>query len=83
MELLTIEEVAAIFKQQNRKTIDNWLYNGTLPRALTVKIGKHVFFVKPALEKFIQEKYEKQIIQQDIKICGVNSEEFLKNFSYL
>lgn len=83
MELLTIEEVAAIFRVPKRKTIDNWLYTGVLPRALTVKIGKHVFFVKDALNKFLKEKYENQLKQTADTIGGVNSEEWLKNFSYL
>ncbi len=60
MELLTIEEVAAIFKLSKRKTIDNWLYTGVLPRSLTVKIGKHVFFMKDKLDEFIKNAHLKQ-----------------------
>lgn len=60
MELLTIEEVAAMFSLSKRKTIDNWLYNGTLPRSLTVKIGRHVFFMKDKLEEFIKNTHQKQ-----------------------
>lgn len=60
MELLTIEEVMAMFHLKKRKTIDNWLYAGTLPRSLTVKIGRNVFFVKEKLENFIKTTYEKQ-----------------------
>ncbi len=60
MELLTIEEVMAMFHLKKRKTIDNWLYSGTLPRSLTLKIGRNVFFVKEKLENFIKISYEKQ-----------------------
>lgn len=60
MELLTIEEVIAKFHLKKRKTIDNWLYAGTLPRSLTVKIGRNVFFVKDKLDNFIKSTYEKQ-----------------------
>lgn len=60
MELLTIEEVMAMFHLKKRKTIDNWLYAGTLPRSLTVKIGRNVFFVKDKLDNFIKSTYEKQ-----------------------
>lgn len=60
MELLTIEEVMAMFHLKKRKTIDNWLYAGTLPRSLTVKIGRNVFFVKDKLNNFIKSTYEKQ-----------------------
>lgn len=60
MELLTIEEVMAMFHLKKRKTIDNWLYAGTLPRSLTVKIGRNVFFVKDKLDSFIKSTYEKQ-----------------------
>lgn len=55
-ELLTIEDVTKIFHLTNRKTIDNWLYSGTLPRDLTVKIGRKVFFVKSKLEEFVKNK---------------------------
>lgn len=54
MELLTINDVMAMFHLSKRKTIDNWLYSGTLPRSLTVKIGRHVFFLKDKLEDFIK-----------------------------
>lgn len=54
MELLTINDVMAMFHLSKRKTIDNWLYSGTLPRNLTVKIGRHVFFLKDKLEDFIK-----------------------------
>lgn len=60
MELLTIEEVMAMFHLKKRKTIDNWLYAGTLPRSLTIKIGRNVFFVKDKLDNFIKSTYEKQ-----------------------
>ena len=60
MELLTIEEVMKIFHLTKRKTIDNWLYSGTLPRSLTVRIGRHVFFIKDKLEDFIKTINEEQ-----------------------
>lgn len=60
MELLTIEEVVAMFHLKKRKTIDNWLYSGTLPRNLTVKIGRNLFFLKDKLEAFIVATYENQ-----------------------
>lgn len=61
MELLTIEEMAGIFKAK-RKTIDNWLYSGTLPRTLTVKIGRNVYFVKSKVDEFIESKFNKNEI---------------------
>ncbi len=61
MELLTIKEVMAMFHLTKRKTIDNWLYSGTLPRNLTVRIGRHVFFIKDKLEEFIKNTYEQQL----------------------
>lgn len=60
MELLTIKEVMAMFHLSKRKTIDNWLYSGTLPRSLTVRIGRHVFFIKDKLEEFIKNTYQEQ-----------------------
>lgn len=60
MELLTIEDVAALFRVSKRKTIDNWLYTGVLPRTLTVKVGRHVFFMKDKLEEFIKNTHQKQ-----------------------
>lgn len=61
MELLTIKEVMAMFHLTKRKTIDNWLYSGTLPRSLTVRIGRHVFFMKDKLEEFIKNTYQEQV----------------------
>ena len=58
MELLTIKEVMAMFHLSKRKTIDNWLYSGTLPRSLTVRIGRHVFFIKDKLEELIKNTYK-------------------------
>ena len=60
MELLTVAEVANLFHLKKRKTIDNWLYSGTLPRELTVKIGRNLFFVKSKLEEFIKNANEEQ-----------------------
>ena len=55
MELLTTQNVADMFHKP-KKTIDNWLYSGTLPRNLTVKMGRHVFFLKDKLDDFITSK---------------------------
>lgn len=60
MELLTIKEVMKMFHLTKRKTIDNWLYSGTLPRSLTVRIGRHVFFIKDKLEDFLRTVNEEQ-----------------------
>jgi predicted DNA-binding transcriptional regulator AlpA len=60
MELLTIKEVMDMFHLTKRKTIDNWLYSGTLPRSLTVRIGRHVFFIKDKLEDFLKTVNEEQ-----------------------
>ena len=60
MELLTIKEVMGMFHLTKRKTIDNWLYSGTLPRSLTVRIGRHVFFIKDKLEDFLKTVNEEQ-----------------------
>ena len=56
MELLTIDEIVKLLHLKNRKTIDNWLYNGTIPRGLTVKIGHRVLFFKDKFEEFIRSK---------------------------
>lgn len=53
---LSIQDVADMFNLKNKKTVDNWLYTGTLPRNLTVKLGRHVFFVRAKLEEFIENK---------------------------
>lgn len=71
MELLTVEEVATMLHLKNRKTIDNWLYTGTLPRELTLKIGRKLFFVKEKLEEFIKNSYEVQ--------CGACATIFAQN----
>lgn len=60
MELLTIKEVMDMFHLTKQKTIDNWLYSGTLPRSLTVRIGRHVFFIKDKLEDFLKTVNEEQ-----------------------
>lgn len=60
MEFLTIKEVMDMFHLTKRKTIDNWLYSGTLPRSLTVRIGRHVFFIKDKLEDFLKTVNEEQ-----------------------
>lgn len=60
MELLTIDDVLQMFHLKKRKTIDNWLYTGTLPRSLTVKVGRNVFFLKDKLEEYIKAKYKEQ-----------------------
>lgn len=54
MELLSIEQVAKIFPGKKRKTIDNWLYSGELPRGLTIKIGRNVFFIKEKLDAHLE-----------------------------
>ena len=56
MEFLTIEDVMKIFHKKDRKTIDNWLYTGVLPRSLTIKMGRSVFFDKAKLEDFLKQK---------------------------
>lgn len=56
MELMTKEEVAQFFKQKDKRVIDNWIYQGVLPKTLTIKIGRKVFFVKHKLEEFITQK---------------------------
>ena len=55
MELLSIEETAKQFPGKKKKTIDNWLYQGVLPRNLTIKLGRNVFFIREELEKFLYE----------------------------
>ena len=62
MELLTIKDVMEMFHLSKRKTIDNWLYSGTLPRSLTVRIGRHVFFLKDKLEEFIKNANKEQCV---------------------
>ena len=55
LELLTFDDVAKIF-HKDRKGIKNWLQNGVLPRSLTVKIGRQVFFVAKRLNDFIENQ---------------------------
>ena len=56
MELMTIEDVVKFFKVKNRRTIDNWLYTGALPRnEVTAKIGNKVYFIKEKLIEFLQK----------------------------
>lgn len=54
IKLLTIEEVANFYKKP-KSVIYNWLQNNVLPRELTVKTGRTVYFVESKLEKFILE----------------------------
>lgn len=58
MELLTVEEVATMLHLKNRKSVDNWLYSGVLPRELTMKIGRKLFFVKAKLDIDIDKDIE-------------------------
>lgn len=44
MELLTAEDLVKLLHLKSTKTIYNWLYSGTMPRSLTVKISRNVFF---------------------------------------
>ena len=56
MELMTIKEVAEFLKT-TAKTVNKWLYTGTLPRKeLTFKIGAKVYFEKHKLMNFISTK---------------------------
>jgi hypothetical protein len=56
MELMTIEDAVKFFKVKDRRTIDNWLYTGALPRnEVTTKIGNKVYFIKEKLEQFIRK----------------------------
>lgn len=61
MELMTIENVAKFFSVKGRATIDSWLFNGILPKSLTIKVGGRVFFVKEKLEEFLKTQYEQQL----------------------
>ena len=55
MELMTIDDLVTFFKVKNRRTIDNWLYTGALPKEkLTKKIGNKVYFIKEKLEEFLK-----------------------------
>lgn len=65
MELMTIEDVAKFFSVKGRSTIDNWLYDGVLPRGLTVRVGRRVFFIKEKLDEFIEKQYKQQIKSED------------------
>ncbi len=57
---LSIQDVADMFHLKSKKTVDNWLYSGTLPRSLTVKLGRHVFFIRAKLEEFLENTANKQ-----------------------
>lgn len=60
MELLTPEEVMEKFRLKKRKTLDNWLYYGTLPRKLTIKVGGNLYFLKDKLDEFLESTYNTQ-----------------------
>lgn len=60
MELMNYEDVMKFFHFETRSTIDNWLFTGVLPRSVTVKVGKRVYFLKEKLEEFIKQQAEKQ-----------------------
>ncbi len=61
MEFMTVEDVATALHLKNSKTIYNWLYSGSLPRSITVKIGKNLFFIKEKFEDFITKQNEEQL----------------------
>ena len=67
MELMTIDDVANFFSVKGRATIDNWLYGGILPKSLTIKVGRRVFFVKEKLEEFLKKQYEQQMADEKCK----------------
>lgn len=53
---MTIKEVAEFLRTQPQ-VINNWLYNGTLPRKeLTLKIGAKVLFVKEKLINYLTDE---------------------------
>lgn len=58
--LMTPEDVAKFLHLKNRKSVDNMLYTGTLPRSLTVRLGRNVIFFKDRLIKFLEETADKQ-----------------------
>lgn len=60
MELMSYEDVMKFFDFKTRHTIDNWLFTGVLPRTLTVKIGRRIYFLKDKLEEFIKQQAEIQ-----------------------
>ena len=53
--LLQLKDVAEIF-HKDIKGIRNWLQNGVLPRNVTVKIGRNVYFHRDKLNAFIESK---------------------------
>ena len=61
MEFMTVEDVTTALHLKNSKTIYNWLYSGSLPRSITVKIGKNLFFIKEKFEDFITKQNEEQL----------------------
>ena len=57
---MTPEDVAKFLHLKNRKTVDNMLYSGTLPRNLTIRLGRNVIFFKDRLIKFLEETADRQ-----------------------
>ena len=57
---LSIQDVADMLHLKNKKTVDNWLYTGVLPRNLTFTLGRRVFFHRAKLEEFIENTANKQ-----------------------
>ena len=56
MNLLTTDEVAKILRFESKDSIHQMLHSGTLPKELTVKIGRKRLFIKEKLEEFIEKK---------------------------
>ncbi len=59
---MTPEEVANFLNLKNRKTVDNMLYSGTLPRCLTVKLGRNVLFFRDKLIKYLEKTSVEQTL---------------------
>lgn len=59
-KFLSIQDTADMLHLKNKKTIENWLYTGVLPRSLTVKLGRRVFFIRERFEEFLENTAEQQ-----------------------
>ncbi len=56
MEFLTTEEVAEILRFKSIDSIHQMLHSGTLPKELTLRIGRKRLFIKEKLEEFLNLK---------------------------
>lgn len=56
MTYLTTQEVADMLKFKDISSIHQMLHSGTLPKDLTIRIGRKRLFIQEKLEEFLKTK---------------------------